>query len=186
MLVYGPYLIEDCEDSICKICKPNLDSHTPARCPRKRPPTSQQKSNSSYANNNTRNQSNGHNDPNLELFIFTSKLDHIAELLEAAKKMTRYFKKSYKYNKSHHTSNNSHHPSTNHNSSIHSDKHKHKLQNTNDQVNEIIGQTCASKSTKSESEDIKDPMTPIVLISTLTLHQTQNDYHELMKLFRSN
>ena len=29
--------------------------------------------------------------------------------------------------------------------------------NTNDQVNEIICQTCASKNIKSEPEDIKDP-----------------------------
>ena len=81
----SPHLIKDCEDSICKRCKPNLDSHMPARCPRKRPPSRQQKSNSSYTNNNTRNQSNGHNDPNLKLSISTSELDHIAGLLEATK-----------------------------------------------------------------------------------------------------
>ena len=33
----GPHLIKDCEDSVCKRCKPNLDNHAPARCPRKRP-----------------------------------------------------------------------------------------------------------------------------------------------------
>ena len=37
----GPYLVKDCEESICKRCKPNVDIHTPARCPRKRPPNRQ-------------------------------------------------------------------------------------------------------------------------------------------------
>ena len=67
-------------------------------------------------NNPTRNQSNGNNDPNLQLSVSTSKLDNIAKPLEATKKMTRYFRKSYKHNKSHHTSNENHHPRTNHNS----------------------------------------------------------------------
>ena len=31
----SPHLIKDSEELICKRCKPNLDSHTPARCPRK-------------------------------------------------------------------------------------------------------------------------------------------------------
>ena len=78
---------------MCKRCKPNLDSHTPVRCPRKRPHSRQQKSNSSYNNSNTRNQSNGHNDPHLQLCISTSKPDHIAQLLEATSKMTRYLNK---------------------------------------------------------------------------------------------
>ena len=45
-----------------------------------------------------RNKSDGHNEPNLQLSISTSKLDHMAELLEATSKMTKYFKKSYKHN----------------------------------------------------------------------------------------
>ena len=71
--------------------------------------------------------------------------------------MTRYFKKSYKHSKTHHNSTDSHQPSTNHYNATHPDKHKCKSHNTNDQVNEIIGQTCASKNRKSEPEDIKDP-----------------------------
>ena len=39
----------------------------------------------------------------------------------------------------------------------HSDKHKHKSDNIYDQGNEIICQTHASKTMKSEPEDIKDP-----------------------------
>ena len=103
------------------------------------------------------NNTNGHNDLNLQLSVSTSKPDHIDELLETTRKMTMYFKKSYKHNKSHCTSTDSHHPSVNHNSTIHTDKHKCKSRNTNDQVNNITGQTCASKNTKSKPEDIKDP-----------------------------
>ena len=98
--------------------------------------------------------------------------------------MTRYFKKPYKHNKSHHTSNDNHHPSTNHNSSLHSDKHTCKSHNTNNQIMEITGQAHTTKSTKSEPEHTKDPMTLTVLIATLTLHQIQNDYQRLMKLLR--
>ena len=46
---------------------------------------------------------------------------------------------------------------TNHNNITQSDKSKFESHDTNDQVNEIIGQTCAPKNTKSECEDIKDP-----------------------------
>ena len=45
--INGPHLIKDCEHSVYKRCKPNLDTHTPAGYPRKRPPSRQQKSNSS-------------------------------------------------------------------------------------------------------------------------------------------
>ena len=76
-------------------------------------------------------------------------------LLEATKKMTRYFKKPYKHNKSHHNSTDSCHPCRSHYNVTHPDKHKCKFHKTNDQVKEIIGQTCASKTTKSEPEDIK-------------------------------
>ena len=49
-------------------------------------PNRQQWPNPSYNDNTTRNQSNGHNDPNLQLSISTSKLNHIAKLLEATKR----------------------------------------------------------------------------------------------------
>ena len=71
--------LKDCEDSLCKRCKPNLDNHAPARCSRKRPPNRQQWFNPYYNNNPTRNNPNSHNDPNLQLSISTSKPDHIAE-----------------------------------------------------------------------------------------------------------
>ena len=102
------------------------------------------------------NQPNGHNDPNLQLSISTSKPDHIAELLEAKRKITRNFKKSYKHKKSHHANNDNNYPSISHNSSLHSDKHTCNTCNTSNQVNDITGQTWTSKNTKSEPEDTKD------------------------------
>ena len=49
------------------------------------------------------------------------------------------------------------HPSTDYYNTTHSDKHKCKSCNTNDEVNEIIGQTHTPKNAISEHEDIKDP-----------------------------
>ena len=57
------------------------------------------------------NQCNGQNNPNVQLSISTSKPDHIAELLEATRKMARYFKKSYEHSKTHHSSTDNHHTS---------------------------------------------------------------------------
>ena len=93
----------------------------------------------------------------MQLSISKSKLDHIAELLEATRKLTWYFKRSYKHNRTLHNSTDSHHPIINHYIPTHSDKHKSKSHNTNDHFNEIIGQTHVSKNTKSEPKDIKDP-----------------------------
>ena len=70
--------------------------------------------------------------------------------------MTKYLKKSYKHSKSSHDSRDSNHPSTNQYITTCADKHKCKPHNTNNRVNEIIGQTCTPKTTKSEPED-KDP-----------------------------
>ena len=67
--------------------------------------------------------------------------------------MTKYFKKSYQHNKVHHDSIDNNHHNTSHYNKTHSDKHKHKSHNTNDQVYEIIGQTCTPKITKAETED---------------------------------
>ena len=152
-----------------------------------RPSNRQQWSNPSYTSNNpNRNQSNGHNNPNLQLSISISELDHIAELLEATKEITRHFTKSYKHNKSQNTSNDNHHPSKDHNSTHHPDKHTLKSCNTNDQVNKIIGQAHNLKTQNWNLKILRTPMTLMVLIATLTLHQIQDDYHELMKLLRSN
>ena len=153
----GLYLVWDCNESICNWCRPNLDSHMPAKCIIRKPPNRQQHTAPSWNHsNNIRSQSNSHYDPNLQLSVTTSKPDHITELLEATKEMTKHFKKWYKHNKSNHDSTDSNHSGTNQYNTTHADKHKCKLCNSNDQVNEIIGQTCTPKTTKSEPEDI-DP-----------------------------
>ena len=145
----GPHFSQDCNDSICSQCRQNLDNHTPAKSIRRRPPNKQQHTASSHNHkNNIRSQSNGHYDPNIQLTVTTSKLDHIAKLLED-KKMAKYFKMSYKHNSSDHSG-------TNQYNTTHADKQKSKLHNPNDQGNEIIGQTCTSKTTESKPEDI-DP-----------------------------
>ena len=163
----GPHFIKDCNESICNRCKPNLDNHAPAKYPRKRAFNRQQKSNPSYYNNNSiRNQSNGPNDPDVQLSISTSKLDNIAELLEATRKMTKYFKTSYKHNKTHHSNTDSHHPSTNHNNTINSNKYKCRSCNTNDQVNEIIGQTSASR---TQNKILKILKTPLFIVLRMTI-----------------
>ena len=82
----GPHLIKDCENSVCKRCKPKLDNHVPARFSRRKPPTKQQWLNPLYNNSPLRNQPNVHNDTHLHLSVSTSKPDHISEWLEATKK----------------------------------------------------------------------------------------------------
>ena len=57
----------------------------------------------------------------------------------------------YKNTKSTHDSPASNHSGTNQYNTTHADKHK--LHNPNNQVNEIIGQTCTPNTTKSEPED---------------------------------
>ena len=152
----GPHLARDCNESIYNRCRPNLDSHASAKCIRKIPPSRYQKSNPVYNSNSIRSQYNGHNDPNIQLSVSTSKSDHITKLLEATKKMTKHFKKPYKYNKTHHNSTDSHHANTNQHNTTLSENHKCKSHNTSDPVNEIIGQTHASKNNESEPKD-KDP-----------------------------
>ena len=132
-----------------------VQTHTPAKYIRRRPPNRQQQTAPLHNNNKIRSQSNGHHNPNVQLSVTTSKPDHIAELLEATKKMTKYFKKSYKHIKSSHDSTDSNHPTTNQYNATYADKHKCKPCNTNDQVNEIIDQTCTTKTTKSEPEDVE-------------------------------
>ena len=153
----GPHLVKDCNESICSRCKPNLDDHTPSKCPRRCFFNRQHGSNPFHnTDNSNRNKINSHIKPNLQLTISTSKLDYMAELLEATRKMTKYFKKSYKHSKSHPSDNDIHCLSTNNYSSPHSDKHKCKSHNNNDEVNEVINQTCTSNSLISEPKDSKE------------------------------
>ena len=74
----------------------------------------------------------------------------MAQLLDAIRKMTKYFKRSYKHSKSHPSNNGSHHLNTSNYSTPHSDKDKHKSHINNDEVNEVINQTHISNNTPSE------------------------------------
>ena len=76
----------------------------------------------------------------------------MAELLEATRKIIKYFKRSYKYCKSHSSDNSTYHGSTNHHSNLHSDRPKHKSHNNKDEVNEIINQNCTSNKTPLETQ----------------------------------
>ena len=133
----GPHLVKNCSESICGKCKPNLDKHAPDTCPRKHPLSKNQNSSRSYNNNNSnRTKINNYTKPNLQLSVSTNKPDHMAELLEPTRKMTKYLKKSFKHNKPHSIVNSNPTRSTNHNSS-HSDKHKQTPRNNSDELNEI-------------------------------------------------
>ena len=135
----GPHLIKHCNESTCGRFKPNLDKHMPTKCPRKCPFNRQQSPNPFHnAGNGNRNKINNHTEPNLQLSILTNKPDHIAELLKATIKMTKYFKRSYKQSKPHLSDNSDSHINTKHYSTSHSDKHKCKPCNNNDEVNEVL------------------------------------------------
>ena len=147
---------ETIKNSVYKRCKPNLHNHVLARCPSRKPPARQQWVNTWYNGSPHRNWSKCHNDPALQLSVSTSKPDHISELIEATRKMTRYFKKLYKNSKSHYVNNDNNHPHKLQSSSHSLDKHTHKTHNNNDWVNEVTDQTQMLKGTKWETEDTKD------------------------------
>ena len=71
----------------------------------------------------------------------------MVELLEATRKMTKYFKRSYKHSKSQPSDSSNCHTSTIHYSNSHSDRHKCKPCNNSDEVNETINSTYTSKNT---------------------------------------
>ena len=177
----GPHLVWYCNESICNWCRPNLDSHTPAKYTRKRPLDRQQKPVPSYNNNSTRSQSNGHYDPNVQLSVSTSKPDHITKLLEATKKMTKYFKKSYKHNK---------HTMTVLTVTTLVATSTTQLIQTNTNTNLMKQMIKYMKllvkhihlKLLNHNPKIRTLMTSTVWIVTLTLLQAQNDYHKLTKL----
>ena len=152
----GPHLIKDCNESTCGRCKLNLDNHTPSKCSRKFPFNRQQSSNPSHnTSNSNRNQINNHTEPNLQLSISTKKPNHMVELLEATRKMAKYFKTSYKHSK----------PHLSDNTNCHIIKiiiahltqtHKCKSHINNDKVNEVINSTCTSNNTPTEPKNSKE------------------------------
>ena len=78
-------------------------------------------------------------------------MDHMAELLQA----TRKWQNISKDNKLYPSDNSNCHLNTNHYNTPHSDKHKLKSCNNNE-VNEVINQTCSSNSTPSEPKNRKE------------------------------
>ena len=126
----GSNLIKDCNKSTCCICKPNLDKHRPSKCPRKCPFNKQLNPNPFHnTNNSNRNKISNHNKPNLQISISTNKPDHMAELLEATRKIAKYFKRSYEHSKPHPNDNSNHQTSINQYRNSHSDRHKNKAHN---------------------------------------------------------
>ena len=60
-----PHLIKDCNESTFGKCKPNLDKHTPIKCPRKCPFNKQLNPNHFHiTDNSNRNKVNDHNKSN--------------------------------------------------------------------------------------------------------------------------
>ena len=95
--------------------------------------------NTLYNDSPHRNWSNSHNGLALQLQVnlqSTSKPDHISELLEETRKITRYFK-AIQNGKWHHVNNHNNHPCKLQ-SSLHSlDKYVHKTHNYDNQVNAV-------------------------------------------------
>ena len=119
----GSHLIKDCNGSTCGMCNLNLDIHAPSMCPRQHPFNKQLSSNPFHnTDNSNRSKINNHTEPNFQLSISTTKPDHMAESLEATRKMTKYFKRSYMHNKSNPNHNSNHHSNINHYGTSHPDR----------------------------------------------------------------
>ena len=146
----GLHFIKDCDKAICFRCKPNLNNHSPAKCPKKC------HSNCPINNNlphrhNTRNthEANNYTESNLQLAVSTNKPDQMADLLEATRQMTQYFKKSIKHIPSH-TKHNNHCQQIS--SMHHADRHKHRTHCHKDKVNDITSDTDNPQITPPETD----------------------------------
>ena len=95
---------------------------------------------------------NGYTKPTLQLSVSTNKPDQIAELMEATKKMTKYFKKSLKHTPLH--SNNTNHHQNNA-TTPHTDNHTCKT-HSQYQVNNVTSNICTSQHITTEHDDIPD------------------------------
>ena len=122
----GPHLIKDCNETACLRCKPNLNNHTPSKCPR-RCLSNQPFNHNGLNKNTTRNthETNSYTEPSLQCLVLTSKPDQMAELLEATKKMIKCFKRSLKCITVH-TNTNDHYQKKKNPNKSHSDKCKYK------------------------------------------------------------
>ena len=72
-------------------------------------------------------------------------------MLNATRKMTKYFKRSVKHNKPQCNDNSNTTTGTNHHNNVHS--HKHKPHNDSNKVNDITNSTYAPKTTLAEPEN---------------------------------
>ena len=180
-LTKDPHLMKDSNEPTCGRCKLKLDNHTPSKCPLNAPSNKQQSSNPFLnTDNSNRNKINNHTKSSLQLSVSTNKPDHMAELLEATRKMTKYFKRSCKHSKPHPPDNSNWHVNTNDCSTCHPDKQKHKSCNNNDKINEVINSTCTSNSTPSEPKISKEHHDSDSSLWTL------NDYHRKRRLLKLN
>ena len=100
-----------------------------------------------------RHKINHYTKPNLQLSVLTNKPDQMVELLEATRKMMKYFKRSLKHNPSHpnNTSNLQRKTSTSH-----SDKHKCNSYYHKVEVTEITPDNYAPSHIAMETNNIPD------------------------------
>ena len=91
-------------------------------------------------------------EPNLKLSVLTNKQDQMCDMLEATKKMMKYFKRSLNHIPSHPNNTDHHQSSTN---TSHSNKHKCNPHYHKDEVNEItpVTYTPIPDNTNVDSSD---------------------------------
>ena len=173
MVAVAPHLIRICKDSVYKRCKPNLDNHAPAGCPNRKHPAKQQCMTHQYDTSTNRNWSNGHNDPALQLSASTTKPDHISQLLEVTRKMTRYFIKYHKNGKSHQVNTDNNCSCKSESNSHNLDKHVHNANSNTDHVNKVTGKIQSLKGTNQKLKTHLTTTTPIVPLVVLVLHHSE-------------
>ena len=87
----GPHLIKNCNESTYSRCKPNLDKHTPARCPRKHPFSKHPSSSNPHSNDNSnKTKINNLLNQTYQLQFQPTNQTTWPKLLDATRKMTKY------------------------------------------------------------------------------------------------
>ena len=122
----------------------------------------------------------------LTTVCFYHKPDHMVELLEAIRKMTKYFKRSYKHSKPHLSDNSNCHISTNHYISSHSDKHNADLRTIMTKLMRLLIQHVHLIAHPQNPKIVKNIVTQTVLIAYSIHLWAQNDYHGKTKLLKLN
>ena len=183
----GPHFIKDCKDTICLQCKPNLNKHTPLKCPRRCPSNWPFNHNTPH-NTTTRNtcETDSYAEPNPQLSVSTNKPDQMSELLEIIKQMTKYFKRLLKHTPKHNNNNDYYQDKTN---TYHSNKCKHKPHYHKDEVNKITLDTCTPKHTPKKINETPDNTD--IDSSDSTVHSSSDSKwlsreHEIIEVKLSN